>query len=1043
MTLGARHVSYAELDAASDRIAGRLAQLGVRLGDRVAVAADRSVETIAAFLGTLKAGATYVPLDPGLPRARLAFMVADTESRVVLAETAAVAALPPLDARVVELDSALAEPRDERHGDPPPEVSAIDAAYVMYTSGSTGTPKGVEVPHRGVVRLACAADYIDLGPDETLLALAPLSFDASTFEIWGALLNGGRLVVAPPTPFAPAEIAELVAAERVTTLFLTAELFHRFVDDVPEGLRPIQQLLSGGDVLSPSHVERALDAMSPGSVLVNCYGPTENTAFTTCHRMRPGERVETPVPIGRPIPHTQAHVLDSSGSPVPNGEPGELYAGGDGVARGYLGRAELTAERFPPDPFADDPGERMYRTGDRVRRRDDGTLEFLGRVDRQVKIRGHRIEPGEIEVVLTAHPEVERAVVVPREDIPGHKRLVAYAALHRRDGEHAAAAELRRFAIERLPRYMVPSAFVEVEDFPMTSNGKIDRSALPEPAYSTRRDDDWRPTPTESRVVEAWTEVLRVEHIGPGDDFFELGGDSLLAIAALGQLRDLHDVELPLAAIFEHPTVTGLAARIEELATTSPARAGLPPLAHSDAGDTALVSFAQAQACFLSELDAESLAYQFQALIRLEGSLDRKALERALTEIVRRHEVLRTSFPRVGGEWVQRVHPPFAVDLDVVDLRDEADPGAALERHAAEQFRHRMELGRLPLARWTLARVADDRHVLVHVEHHVVHDGWSFALFLRELTALYAAFADGLPSPLPKLEHRYRDFAAWQRQFGDSAAAADQLAYWSRQLANPPAPPELPFDRPRPARQSFRGGVHRRALPPALAGRLRALAGAEGVTLYMAALTAFLIQLRRYSGQDDLVVGSGLANRRLPGTQDLMGMFVNTAALRVDLSGDPSVGELLRRVKAVTLGAYQHQELPFERVVNALAPAREAGANPYYRTLFSFHDSPLPDLRLPGLSIVPEEGQENGSAKADLNVVVIDRRIGRSRGDANAGDLTVVWEYDSDLFDRDTAGRMLEHYVEALGAIAAAADRPISELTLLPEIERRRLAELN
>jgi amino acid adenylation domain-containing protein len=1043
LELADKRLSYAELDAVTDGIAGHLLQLGVGPGDLVAVAAERSLTAIEAFLGVLKAGAAYVPLDPGYPRARLAYMLADTDAPVVLAQATAIDRLPPYDGEVVDLDRLLSQDGDL--GGPPtptPAPSAEDLAYVIYTSGSTGAPKGVEVSHRGIARLACGCDYLDLGPDETLLGFAPLAFDASTFEIWCALLTGSRLVLAPPGKLAPAELAEVIRGQGVTTAFLTSGLFNQFVDDEPDSLPCLRQLISGGDVLSPDHVARALAAMSPNSVLVNAYGPTENAVITTVHPMRAGDPVDSPIPIGRPIPHTSVYVLDEHKAAVAAGEAGELYTGGDGVARGYLGRPEQTAERFVPDPFAAEPGARMYRTGDRVRQREDGGLEFLGRVDRQMKIRGFRVEPGEIEVVVGSHPAVKQAVVIPREDVPGHVRLAAYVKVEddsgrrERDWMHA-------FTRERLPEYMVPSAFVEIDEFPLTSNGKIDRAALPAPRRGGSSGSSARSlTPTETTVAAAWANVLHVENVGADDDFFDLGGDSLMALATLARLRNLHGIDLPLAAVFEHPTVAELAGVVDGLAA-GPPPAALPPLRKSRGARRPCVSPAQAQACFLSELDPDSLAYQFQALIRFEGVLDSDALQRTLSEITRRHEILRTSFPKVAGEWVQLVHDPFPVRLETIDLRERADPGAALERLAGDIFRERMELDKLPLIRWELVRLSNKRHVLIHVEHHVVHDGWSFARFMSELTEIYGAFTTGLPSPLPDLEYQYRDFAAWQRDFGESEIAAEQLRYWSQQLADPPDGPLLPFDRPRPERQSFRGGVQRWNVPTAIAEQIRALAAAESVTLYMAALTAFLVQLHRYGGRQELTVGSGLANRRLAGTEELLGMFVNTAAMRFDMSGDPTVRELLRRVRAVTLEAYAHQELPFERVVSALAPTRAPGVNPFYQVLFSFHDSPLPDLRLPEVTILPEEGQSNGSAKADLNVVVVDRRVGRSGGGATPGDLTVVWEYDSDLFDEDTAARTVGHYGQALAAIVEDPERRLSELPLLPPGERQRLTELN
>jgi amino acid adenylation domain-containing protein len=1038
--LGDARLTYAQLDAAGNRVASRLRGLGVGRGDMVGVAAERSIEAVAAFLGVLKAGAAYVPLDPRHPPARLALMLEDTGARVVLAQAGAVDALarlvdkaPTAEGTALLLDpdlSAFAGEPDDRRG---PVAGPRDLLYVLYTSGSTGRPKGVAVEHRSLLRLIRGAPELMPGPDDAVLLVNQLGFDVSAYDVWAPLVNGARVVVHSGRVPDPVEIGATIRRGGVTVAFLATGLLHQLVEGDLGSLAGIRLLMAAGDVLSPRHAARVVEEL-PGCRLVNAYGPTEATVVASWHEVRSAGSGES-VPIGRPLPNTSLHLLDDERRPIAAGEIGELWIGGEGVARGYLGLPELTAERFVPDPFADEPGARLYRTGDRARLRPDGELEFLGRLDDQVKVRGYRVEPGEVEAEIAAHPDVRQAVVVARAEVPGHTRLVAYVAL-----ERGSVGDVRAFAAERLPNYMVPATFVGIQELPLTATGKVDRQALPVPGRSRSPGGDRLATEIEERVAAVWSDVLRVEHVRPDDDFFELGGDSLLALEVLARLRAAEGVELPLGALFDAPTVSGLAAELERAARDGPPASALPPLRPIGGDGSAPVSFAQAQACFFHELEPDALPYQFQALLRFDGELDGAVLERALTEIVRRHEILRTTFPKRGGEWVQMVHEPFAVRLDVVDVRAEADPEAALQRLARIEYGRRIELDRLPLVRWALVRVADDRHVLVHVEHHVVHDGWSFAQLLRELTVLYAAFAAGRPSPLPEPAVQYRDFAAWQRRFAESDVAREQLRHWAERLADPP-PLALPLDRPRRARQGFRGASRRWAVPAELADRLRALAAAEGATPYMAMLTAFLVQLRRYGDRDDLVVGAGLANRRVPGSEGLIGMLVNTVALRVDLGGDPTVRELLRRVRAVALDAYRNQEIPFERVVKALAPARSADANPLYQALFSFHDSPLPDLRLPGLTIEPEEVQSNGSAKADVNVVVIDRRVGRAGGGGASGDLTVVWEYDSDLFDAGTAARMVEHYGAALAAVADDPERRVSELELLPEAERERLLD--
>ena len=532
--------------------------------------------------------------------------------------------------------------------------------------------------------------------------------------------------------------------------------------------------------------------------------------------------------------------------------------------------------------------------------------------------------------------------------------------------------------------------------------------------------------------------MLEIEEIGLDDDFFELGGDSLLAMRVVVRLRDDPGVELSQSALFEAATPAALAARIEAEGEAGP-EGRLPALRPGRRrGRRAPVSVSQAQVCFLSELDSQSRAYQFQALLRLEGRLDQRALERALEEIVARHEIYRTTFPRDAGTWVQEVHEPFAIRLACEDLSGE-DPEAALERLARAEFSKRIEIEQLPLIAWRLVRLAPDLHFLLHVEHHLVHDGWSFMLFLEELRELYAASVEGRDATLAPCEIQYADFAAWQRELLDSDVARVQLDYWRRQLADAPGPLALPYDRPPGDRQTFEGGKVFLPLPAELRERLLRLAHANGTTLFMTMFAAFVVLLHRYTGARDLVVGSGLANRRLRESERLIGMLVNTVALRAELAGDPSVGELLARIRSVSLEAYANQDVPFERVVEAVAPIRSAAYAPLYQTLFSFHDSPMPQLDGPGLAIVPDEVKDNGSSKAEINVVAINHR--RATGEP-AGELTVVWEYNSDLFDRDTAADMVRQYRRVLEDLVGHPERRVSELDICDGEDRRRLDEL-
>jgi amino acid adenylation domain-containing protein len=773
----------------------------------------------------------------------------------------------------------------------------------------------------------------------------------------------------------------------------------------------------------------------PGTALINGYGPTESTTFAACHRILAAD-VEGPIPIGRPISNTRIHILDGSLGAVPPGAEGELYVGGDGLARGYLGRPDLTAERFVPDPFGA-PGSRLYRTGDLARLRPDGAIEFRGRSDQQVKIRGFRIEPGEIEAVLADHPGVAQAVVIVHQDAGGDKSLLAYVAT--RAGVNDA--ELSTWLGERLPEYLVPSKVVVLERLPLNANGKVDRSALARsaaPAGRRASTEDQARTPVETAIAGIFADVLGAAGVGRDESFFEAGGHSLRALRVLSRIRDAFGVELPQQSLFEAPTVGGLAAAVER-ARSSAAGLEWPPIRPVPRGGPLPLSFPQEQAWFTQQVEPDSLAYQFQARLAFSGPLSVTALERSLSEMVRRHEILRTSFPAANGGPVQEIHPPWTVDLPVVDLT--ALPVAEREgeawRRLDEEVRRPFELGRLPLVRWTLLRLSREEHWLVHSEHHIIHDGWAFTVFLRELCQLYLAYAAGLPSPLKEPELQFADFAVWQRSVLAGPLGEKQRAYWRRKLAGAPPLLELPNDRVRPRQPTFRGAAPRFELSPELLEGLHRIGRSHDVTLFMSMLAAFLVLLHRYAGQDDICVGSGLANRRWRETEDLIGMMVNAVALRVDLAGDPTFGELLDRVRRTTLEAYANQDLPLASVVEALNPSRTLSHAPVYQVLFSFHDSPIGPIDLGGLTLGVREGVANGSAKYDMNVIVVPR--GERVAGAGAGDrhgMTVIWEYSTDLFEPGTIDGMVGHYRRLLDAAVADPGRRISELPLLTAAER-------
>ncbi|XYI03830.1 non-ribosomal peptide synthase/polyketide synthase [Sorangium sp. So ce1128] len=1027
-TYGERQWTYRELDRRANGLAHRLRSLGVGPDVLVALCVERSLEMIAGLLAILKAGGAYVPLDPTYPKARLAFLLEDARARVLLTDQAWLlgqgAGVPTLPLEVDERDLS------ELPGEAPVSGAvATDLAYVIYTSGSTGVPKGVAVTHRGIARLVMNTDYVRLGPSDAVAQASNSSFDAATFEIWGALLNGARLVgVEQGALLSPPELSRRLAAQGVTVLFLTAALFHQMARDTPAAFAGLSTLLVGGEALDPRRTRAVLQA-GPPRRLVNGYGPTETTTFATWHLVTEVPEGATAVPIGTPIANTRAYVLDRHLEPVPIGVLGELYIGGPGVARGYLNRPELTAERFIPDPYSGEPGARLFRTGDLCRRLPDGTLDFTGRIDHQVKLRGFRIELGEIELTLGQHPDVRQAVVVAREDASGNGQLVAYVVA--RGGAMPDPAELRRHLQQKLPDYMIPAVFVALPAIPLSPNGKVDRKALPAPDLSS----SWQAralvaprTPIEELLAGIWAELLGIGRVGMGDDFFAVGGHSLLATQVLSRVRRALAVDLPVRALFEARTIALLAERIE-----AAKRAGAPvppPLAPAPREGELPLSFAQQRLWFLDQLEPGSAFYNIPAALRLTGPLDAGALERSFLEIARRHEALRTTFEVSLGEPRQVIAAEPAVTLATVDLSALAGEAqeAEVARRAAAEAEQPFSLTDGPLLRVTLLRLSRSEHVLLATMHHIVSDGWSLGVLLRELSALYGAFCAGRPSALPALPVQYADYAVWQRRWLSGDTLDRELAYWKQQLSGAPAALDLPTDRPRPPVQTYRGATCPVALSPELSSAVARLGRREGVTLFMTLLAAFQVLLHRYTGQHDVVVGSPIAGRTAAETEGLIGFFVNTLVLRTDLSGEPSFVDLLRRVRDVTLGAYAHQHVPFERLVEALSPERDLSRSPLFQVMFALQNAPLPDLALGDVALRPLQ-IAGTTSKFDLIL---------SLGEGEAG-ISGTLEYNTDLFDPGTIQRMVKHLTALLDGIVQAPERRVSELPLLTGEERQQL----
>ncbi|HEX7239753.1 MAG TPA: amino acid adenylation domain-containing protein, partial [Longimicrobiaceae bacterium] len=825
---------------------------------------------------------------------------------------------------------------------PEPDVTPSNLAYVVYTSGSTGRPKGVGVEHRSAVDLVlsgCAA--FGMGPDDVTPAMASFAFDIGVFEVLVPLASGGTVRLVPRERVLDAErLVEEVA--EATTVHTVPALMRQLVGSGATFPR-MRRAFVGGDAV-PAELLGEMRRTFPAAEAWVLYGPTEATVICAGHRV---EGTETRSLVGRPLGNAALYVCDAAGELSPDGVPGELWVGGPGVSRGYLGRPELTAERFVPDPFSGEPGARLYRTGDRVRRLRKGELEFLGRIDRQVKIRGVRIETGEVEAVLTRAPGVRQAVVAAREDGPGERRLVAYVV-----GEGTAG--LRAFLRERLPEPMVPSAFVLLDALPLTPTGKTDVRALPAPGAAEAEEHTAPRTPTEEVLAAIWEDVLGVARVGATDGFFDLGGHSLLATRVVARVRAAFGVELPLRAVFEAPALAALAERVDAAARDDDAAAP-PPLRPRPCEGDAAPSFAQERLWLIQRLDPETRAYHMPFAFHLSGGLDRAALRASLDALAERHESLRTVFPAVDGRPVQRVLPASPVDLAEEELSGlpEVERLAAAEARARAEARRPFDLERGPLFRAALLGLAEDEHVFLLGLHHAVADGWSLGVLFRELGALYGAFARGEAPPPAAPGLRYADYAAWQREWLAGEVLERQLAWWRERLAGAPPVLEIPADRPRPAARSGEGAAHLFPLPVGVGAALHALARREGATLYMALLAAFQALLAKYAGEEDVVVGTPVAGRTHAELEGLVGFFVNTLPLRTDLSGDPGFAGVLRRVRDTALGAFAHQDVPFEKLVEELAPERVPGRNPLFQVAFALQNVPGDTLELPGVAVSP------------------------------------------------------------------------------------------
>lgn len=1001
--------SYAELAGRAAGIACRLAEAGVRPGDRVALHMARDRHAVAAVLGIVVAGAAYVPLDSDWPAERVAMILEDAGCRAVIADAAGRAASGATSCPVIEAETLAACAAETA-----PEVQDDDSrpAYLMYTSGSTGVPKGVLVPQRAVIRLAIGDDYLRLSREDRMLQAGPLAFDASTLEIWGPLLNGGRVCVAAREELLdPAGLAAAITRFGATTLFLTASLFNRQVEFDPVGFRPLRALVSGGETMSVAHMRRAFESC-PEVAFFNGYGPTENTTFTTLHRIRREDLEATAMPIGRPIPHTRVAVLDAAGGRAPIGVWGEIHAGGPGLAIGYWNRPELNAAAFVGDP--ERPGERLYRTGDFGRWREDGVLEYGGRRDGQIKLRGHRIELDEIEQILHRHPGATQAAVL---FLGGEADGAIVACLEA--GSAPPPAELRSWAMQRLPAYMVPTRWYALDTIPLNANGKVDRRRLATmleglaPLRDGRADAEAPQDETEILVAATLTEVLGQPVTDRTADFLALGGHSLQAIRIVNRLADRTGVRIAMGDFFADPSVAGLARRLRD-AATGPAPSSIPP---APAADVYPASHAQQRLYLLHGMDRGSAAYNMTFVFRCRDDVDAGALAAALRGLAQRHETLRTGFETVEGEIVQRVAAAAEPMLVEDDLRDRTAAWEEALRIARREAATPFDLARPPLLRGRIVRLSEDDTLVLLLLHHIVGDGWSSRILVRELGRLYAAARDGAEPNLPPLPVAYKDFAVWQRGRDWSTDAA----FWRRRLEGAPERIDLPADRPLPKVQSYRGATCRAALPTEVSAGLRALARERRTAMSSVGMALLAALLYRLTRQGDMVLGMGVAGRDRLELEGLIGFFVNVLPVRLRLDDDTEIDDLIARTQAAILEAMEHRDYPFDLLVRDVAPRRQANRQPLVNVVFEYQRfgalqtdevgslSPRHETTPDALDREIATLTDSTTAKHDLLFFFVDGDDG----------IEIMMEYDTDILEAATAERWLAYYLRFAAAVAS------------------------
>ncbi|GAA3917084.1 amino acid adenylation domain-containing protein [Chitinophaga oryziterrae] len=1015
LVYGERQYTYHELDKESNRLAHLLLAQGVKEGMFVPVCIERSAALIIAIIAVLKTGAVYVPVDPDYPAERISYMLNDVNASVFITTSQYIPAGNVRVINLIEEKEHLLQLPDTPTG---VTVNADALAYIMYTSGSTGKPKGVMVEHGNIVSLVKGVSYVDLSPDTTLLSTGSPSFDATTIEYWGTLLNGGRLVMCSQQDLLDVtSLEEMITKEHVNTMWLTSGWFGQVIEADITVFSHLSTIMVGGDRLPPSHIDR-VKRYYPDLKVINGYGPTENTTFSLTYEV-PQMQGLREIPIGRPLSNRIAYVLDAYHRLCPLGIAGELYVGGAGLSRGYLNQPELTAEKFTGISFDGGEEVRLYRTGDMARWMEDGNIAFLGRKDSQVKIRGYRIELGEVEQMIEQLPDVSQAVVVVLKNDMGQQQLVGYVVT---GGEVFQSTEAVAVLKERLPAYMVPVVIYKVPEIPLTGNGKVDRKALPALALRNTFIVEYEAprNALEEAIAAIWARLLDLEKVGVNNNYFDLGGHSLLAVRILSSIRNELAKEVTIRDIFEFPTVAKLAERIEET-NNGVLLPVIQPGAHN--GKMKL-SYGQERLWFIDKLTG-SVQYHMPWVFRLHGDLDADVVEASFREIINRHQVLRSVITEEEGNVMQSLMP--VSNWKMLRLNEE-ELTCGLDEYICGLIAQPFNLAEDFMIRLTLLKISDKEHVLAIILHHIVFDGWSIGIMVNELVELYKASMENRPAVLPELRVQYADYAHWQRTYLSEEVLTGKLSYWKEQLSGI-RPLSLFTDFPRPAVQSIRGGIARRRLDKELSERLTALSAKEGATLFMTMLAAFKIVLYRYSGQSDISVGSMVAGRQQKEVENLIGFFINTLALRTNVKEQASFTELLQEVKEVTLAAYEHQDVPFEKVVEVLGIERDLGRTPLFQVTFTLQNMPEGDDLNLGTVEVTDNASGEITSKFDLNVEVTEAPEG----------LYLLLTYCSDLYRSETIERLLDHYENVLEAVVANANKSIGSLTILEPEETYQL----